>query len=42
VVDLRDGAGGEGAGDRVVPTGIDRMLQSAISRAFDGSFHLGV
>jgi hypothetical protein len=25
----------------VVPTGLDRMLRSAITRAFDGSFHFG-
>ena len=29
------------ASDRTVPTGLDRMLQSAIARAFDTSFHLG-
>jgi hypothetical protein len=29
------------AAEVVVPTGLDRMLQSAIARAFDGSFHLG-
>jgi hypothetical protein len=45
------GADGEGArvvdlaaadeGDRTVPTGLDRMLQSAIERAVDGSYQFG-
>jgi hypothetical protein len=40
VVDLTT-ADGRGNDDTVVPTGLDRMLQSAIARAFDSSFHLG-
>jgi hypothetical protein len=41
VVDLTEGERGIRADQPVVATGLDRMLQSAIARAFDSSFHLG-
>jgi hypothetical protein len=34
-------AGDAEVADLMVPTELDQMLQSAIARAFDGSFHLG-
>ena len=34
-------ASARGAEDADAPTGLDRMLQSAISRAFEGSFTVG-
>jgi hypothetical protein len=40
VIDLT-AADRRGNDDIVVPTGLDRMLQSAIARAVDSSFHLG-
>jgi len=44
VVDLGAAEAAEAAARAVgapVPTGLDRMLQAAIARAFDSSFHLG-